>query len=397
MRMSLIKSLTMLCAVVAATTTARAEHIDLLMLLKDGELVTGTFDFDLDAVTSTGQRVYDGEFGGPFNLGGGVYQYTTDVPGFNALSSANVPAGFSALPGNSDVTFDIVPFDIDGTSANLWYWDGVGAVDFAPAASVTWAVSKVPSFAFKATAAGSNATVPGFTIDTTSPDGFLHKHLDFTLEGTGATAEDAIPSGFYALAMEFSVNPTSDPIYFIHGAGTHTEPQHEAAIEYFETNLVSGPAPGDFDADGDVDDVDIDQYIGLFGTAVPPGDEKFDLDGNNLIELADYNQHAQTLLGYDNGGGQSGQGTLFGDSNRDGSVTLVDLNTLGMNFGQAGGWSQGDSNGSGDITLVDLNALGMSFGQSVLASPSPSVPEPNALALVAGGALALWRRRERRN
>ncbi len=243
MRTSLFKSLMVLCAVAAATTTAKAEHSDLLLLIQGGELVTGTYDFDAGMVTSTDERVYEGEFEfGPFDLGGGVYQYTVDEPGFNALSSANVPAGFSALPGNSAVTFDIVSFDIDGTSANLWYWDGVGAVDFAPASGVTWTVSKNPLATFNATANGSNTTVPGFVINTTSADGFLHQHLDFTLEGTGASAEDAIPSGFYALGMELSVNPTSEPVFFVHGVGIENEPQHEAAVDFFAESVVPEPA-----------------------------------------------------------------------------------------------------------------------------------------------------------
>ena len=228
----------------AGTAVAEEEaHVDLLMLVKDGKIVTGGFDFDTTTVVSTDSRIYEGEFElGPFNIGGNVWQYTVDEPGFNALSTENVPAGFSALPFSTDVTFTAKTFEIDGVGANLWYWDGVGAVDFAPASGVTWEFSKAPSAAFSVSVDGSDADVAGFVIDTTSATGFLHKHLDFTLEGTGVTAEDAIPSGFYAVAMELSANPVSDPIFFIHGAGTHTEIQHEAAVDYFTDNVVPEPA-----------------------------------------------------------------------------------------------------------------------------------------------------------
>ncbi len=241
---ALVYGLAVVLFVFAGQASAEEEHahVDLLMLIKDGQIVTGGFDFNTLTVTNTDTRVYEGEFElGPFNVVGDTWQYTVDEPGFNALSSENVPAGFSALPGSSGVTFTAKTFEIDGVGANLWYWDGIGAVDFAPASGVTWEFSKAPSAAFNATVDGSNVDVPGFVINTTSPTGFLHQHLDFTLEGNGVTAEDAIPSGFYAVAMELSVNPVSEPIFFIHGAGTHTEIQHEAAVGFFENNVVPEP------------------------------------------------------------------------------------------------------------------------------------------------------------
>lgn len=152
---------------------------------------------------------------------------------------------------------------------------------------------------------------------------------------------------------------------------------------------------GDFDEDGDVDAADTDAYVGRLGTAVPPTDAKFDLNGDNGVDLEDYVQHATLLLEWSNGGnGQSGVGTLQGDFNRDGVVSLLDLNTLGASFGSAGGWADGDTNGDGTVSLLDLNALGANFGVDVFAAPStqPSVPEPASLVLLGVGGLALLRR-----
>lgn len=86
--------------------------------------------------------------------------------------------------------------------------------------------------------------------------------------------------------------------------------------------------------------------------------------------------------------------TYRGDANGSGDVTLIDLDALGVGFGQAGTWQNGDFNYDGQVTLLDLDALGVSFGQSVPTAPaSPAVPEPASLALVCVGVLSLTRRR----
>ena len=49
---------------------------------------------------------------------------------------------------------------------------------------------------------------------------------------------------------------------------------------------------------------------------------------------------------------------IDGDSDEDGSVQLLDLDTLGQNFGLAGDWTDGDFTGDGQVQLLDLDLLG---------------------------------------
>lgn len=174
---------------------------------------------------------------------------------------------------------------------------------------------------------------------------------------------------------------------------SQTEEVLENLLPYLELDFAD-PIAGDLDLDGDAnDDGDIDSYIGKLGDSTDDGFAWLDLNSDNVIDVADYNQYATTLLAYDDGGGNSGLGTLIADFNRDGSVSLLDLNTLGTGFGQAGGWADGDTNGDGQISLLDLNELGVAFGGSVITAPqAPSVPEPASLMLVSLAGLALARR-----
>jgi len=216
-------------AALSISTLASAQHADLLVIRDDaGNLVTGQYDFDDGSVVNTNTRVYEGEFDA---FG------TTDEPGFNALSGSNIPVGYQALSGNTALSFDARSFSIGETSANLFYWDGQGEVNFGAAAN-TLTISKAPSSIFSATLDGSDSSVEGFDIDTTSSDGFMHKHIDAGLSDISASAH-----GFYmwSLTLEHESDST-DPIFFIHGFGLEDEEAHEMAIDWANANLV--PAPG---------------------------------------------------------------------------------------------------------------------------------------------------------
>ncbi len=212
---------------------AQAQHADALLVITPGDqLVTGLYDFGSNTLVSTDTHVLEGEFDA---FG------TIDEPGFNALSSGNaqLPAGYSTLPGSTAVDFVGKAFSIGAQTSNLWFWDATGPVVFTPVTDGTILnVSKAPAVSFSANLDGSASDVPGFTIDTTAADGFLHKHIDFSIIDATTAAE-----GFYLWSFEISAGSyTSDPVYFVHGLGDHDEELHEEAIEYVETNIVPEPA-----------------------------------------------------------------------------------------------------------------------------------------------------------
>jgi len=252
-----------------ASTSAIAQHADLLLIKDlDGTLISGQYDFDDGDVLNTDTRVYEGEFD-VFGV--------TDEPGFNAVSSGNIPSGFAALDGNTDLTFTANAFDIGGAVSNLWYWDGTGAVDFGISTN-TLTVSKAPSVIFSATLDGSVSGVDGFTIDTTGSDGFLHKHIDFALSGIAPS-----DGGFYLWSMDFHVgDSTSDSVYFVHGFGTEDEDAHEAAIDWVSTNLVSS-CPADTTGDGVLDIFDVFGFLDQFNA----GDLGADLTGDGVLDIFD--------------------------------------------------------------------------------------------------------------
>jgi len=223
------KSLITLASLTVVSSIASAQHADLLVIRDDaGNLLTGQYDFDTGSIVNTNTRVYEGEFD---QFG------TTDEPGFNALSSSNIPAGFQALPAISELTFNANAFSIGNQVANLFFWDGTGEVDFTQSSNAL-TISKAPSNIFNATLDGGSSDVDGFAIDTTSSDGFLHKHIDAGLMDISESAH-----GFYLWSFDLTIDgSTTDPIFFVHGFGLEDEVAHEAAIDWVNGNLV--PAPG---------------------------------------------------------------------------------------------------------------------------------------------------------
>ena len=220
---------------IGATTSAalaQHDHADILVQ-RDGErLVTGTANLT-DGQFTIGQRVFEMELDTFF---------ACSDPGFNAVTGANVPAGYQALPGNTALSLSVVPQAIGSLSANLFYWDGMGEVSFgAVPAGNTFHLQRF-SPAQDVIADGSNATSGPFHIQNTSAEGAVHFHPAYLLDGPG----DAAPAaGIYLLPFQLAMSglESSDTAFFvIHSGAGVSEEAHEAAVAWVEGNVVPEPS-----------------------------------------------------------------------------------------------------------------------------------------------------------
>ena len=119
---------------------------------------------------------------------------------------------------------------------------------------------------------------------------------------------------------------------------------------------------GDFDLDGDVDLLDVDQYVGILGSAAIGDLQPLDLDGDGIVSLADHDDHVMRLL---SAGGVNG--TPLGDINLDGTTDVLgDAFILVANLGQSvSSRLEGDLNGDGVVTVLgDAFRLVASLGES---------------------------------
>lgn len=172
-------------------SSAVAQHSDVLLADFGGKVAVGTA----------------GDIGGggeSFTLGAGAFEtilvpgffpvdtkdYEASDPGFFALdgvadASTLTNLGAAALPGNTAVSISASSFVVDSVSAELFYWDGSGAVDFSPAPLDT-------TFSF--------VTSTGFA--TTGTNGGMDDHPIYRLDRTGVE----LPSdGVYLISPTIDV------------------------------------------------------------------------------------------------------------------------------------------------------------------------------------------------
>jgi len=251
----------------AWTASARAEdpHYDVFVTGSAGSLVIGGYD---DAATKAivpadQLRVFGGEVV-PSGTSGPYESASPGEPGFRAATQSfldnpalTTPAGvFSALPAATPLTFSFLPISISGTTRNLFYWSGTGAVAFAPAATdVSLDLTKQGGGGWTAGITGTSAgVVAGNTIQVTSSGasaGTVHTHLFASIAKAGSTPDQ----GFYlySLGLQLTGLSDSEPLYFVYGALDPNaltpqelidfEAAHGTAEVWVENNLAAVPEP----------------------------------------------------------------------------------------------------------------------------------------------------------
>lgn len=275
--------------VAAPIASAGTEHIDVLLMINpEGELVTGLVEVDAQQTIASEQRIYAGAFD-IIPLGGGFEASTTDNPGYNALLSGNptIPAGYSTLPPSTPVSFDADAIEVGETASNLWFWDGTGEPDFAPA-TVTLNVSKAPSVLFSADLDGSANDVPGFVIDTSNSGGGLHRHVDYTINDS-----QNAPRGFYVWAFTLSTDTTAaKPMLFVHALGSFDQTASDAAKQWVEDTILNEQplCIADINGTGSVDIVDFSLFSAAFNTSTgdPTFDPRADLNDTGTVDIVDF-------------------------------------------------------------------------------------------------------------
>lgn len=256
----------MVCLALLAFPSIHAEevHYDVFVTSSGTTLVIGGYDdTNTVAVIPEGQvRVFGGHVVGSGTTG----PYESEAPGepgFRASTQATLnnpalttPANtYTALSGSTALTFTFEPMSVDGQARNLFFWDGVGAVAFAPvASSVSLGLQKQGGGGWLASINGGSAgVISGNTIQTTGATGSVHTHLFTSIDDAGA----APAQGFYLYSLRLQMNgyASSDPLYFVFGAYDPLalapqfadfaafETAHGLAEGWVESNLVAVPEP----------------------------------------------------------------------------------------------------------------------------------------------------------
>jgi len=240
----IIRSMFVLAGLATALTIIgpAGAHEDVLVSqdqAANGTLIIGTYDDGLPGVADPGPvRVfgYDTEFDGS------APYFGNGEPGFRARPNVEVNPFFQ-LPVGGGLGFNFKAFTIGIDSANLWYWDGMGSVDFDPA---TTHQLKWKKGASEASVTGANADVTGFNIANVSGTNTIHQHID-TFISLGASMEPT-DLGIYLVAAEFTMagHTSSDLTYFVYATldegGLITEDMHDDAIDWVQDNLVNAEA-----------------------------------------------------------------------------------------------------------------------------------------------------------
>ena len=223
---------------------ARAQHIDVLNEQINGQLVTGTGNFDTDTWT-LGPRVFHRDFGTSFAI---------NNPGFNSIGagSPDLPSGSQALPAKHATVVGLSADDDRRRVKQpvLLEWtkirDGVPGLT---ASDIKFGAPPLPSYTLTLydisdvghAADGTNTIVPGGVIDTTASDGFIHRHLYWFLQDNDGNGGTTPADGLYLVAIRMKMPGLSSslPVFLIFGTPNSSVPAED------DVGLSLGPAAGE--------------------------------------------------------------------------------------------------------------------------------------------------------
>jgi len=187
---------------------------------------------------------------------------------------------------------------------------------------------------------------------------------------TGSLADGTVSDGF-GLGQNEAIPATNVGVGTTRGFGSVTasrdlDPRRFYGISSVVTAVAEPSITGDFDRDGDVDADDIDFYNGNLGQPASFNPE-LDLNNDEMITLADHDQHVATLVQTSNGE----TGAVIGDANLDGTVNVLgDALALVTSLGNTGplGYADGDLNADGVVNVLGdairlVGNLGLSNAQ----------------------------------
>lgn len=196
---------TFVVGVLACASFVYAEeeaHVDAYIWAENGQLRTASWVYETDTIVDSSARVFGADFGED-----SAFPFATEDPGVG-----------SNLLG-STINFNI--------NTGLSSWNGTEFVSFSDA-SIT--------FEFGG-ASGNTTTGGGFSFLVNSG---LHLHAATFIDGVSGADPT---NGIYLVSLNATSSQyaASDTFWFVFNLG-ESEEDHDAAMDWVNTNLVPGPA-----------------------------------------------------------------------------------------------------------------------------------------------------------
>jgi hypothetical protein len=364
-----------------AVSPVGAFHADIFLTQQTGHLLTGrgAADSGSGGAPQVGVRFHVNDIAG-------LAPYVDVNPGFSAEDAADsffTSGEFQPLPANRNVGFDVRAFRIqNGLAANLFYWNGSGAVAFQPVTNPNDRLEVRSGTLGFTIATGAAVDVAGFNFTATDSTGFIHSHLvfDFDVDNNTGTAAS---TGIFLTAFEFNMDLIEDSAHEV--ARPHYVAWFNGPPGVIKTNAISAanaflfdnfaelrllgdvsPVGEDNLPDDFIDAFDIDALL----SAIRAGssDALFDLNADSVLNTGDASTLFEIL------------GTQYGDANLDGQVDGADLAIWQTNYGTNAGWTNGNFNGDATVDGRDFLIWQRYFGSNAgLAGSVLAIPEPTAI------------------